>query len=177
MKINSFNFLTALTYLLLLCFNNEYDAQQKFLQRSSTLKNNIMMTTENEIKIFFDRYVDYWNNHDMEMWGSLFTEDTDFITWSGTWYKSKNDNQKNHQKAHQILQEQQQNMTYELRDIKIKMLSPYIAIVHATWVWPNFKTNQRTENRSGRLTMVLVKTIDNWLIKATQNTRTDKIVE
>src|SRR5690606_9772416 len=113
----------------------------------------------------------------MDNWSTLFTEDTKFITWSGGRYNSNEENIESHKKAHTWLREVKQNMTYQLNDIEIEFLQNNIALVYATWVWTDFKTDDNVEDRSGYLTMVLVKSNDKWLIKTTQNTRVDKVLD
>ena len=135
-----------------------------------------MKKEEKKIKKVFTDYVVFWNNHERDEWGVLFTDDTKFITWSGRRYDSNKANIDSHKKAHKFLQESKQNMTYQLDDISMEFLHDDIALVYATWIWTDFKTDENVEDRSGYLTMVLVKTDDRWLIKTTQNTRIDKIL-
>ena len=136
-----------------------------------------MEKVEKEIRKVFADYVVFWNKHKMDNWGALFTEDTKFITWSGGRYNSNEENIESHKKAHTWLREVKQNMTYQLNDIEIEFLQNNIALVYATWVWTDFKTDDNVEDRSGYLTMVLVKSNDKWLIKTTQNTRVDKVLD
>lgn len=136
-----------------------------------------MKKEEKVIRKIFTEYVVFWNNHEIDKWGELFTVDTRFVTWSGGIYDSNKVNIESHKKAHKFLQELMQNMTYQLNDINIKFLHNDIALVYATWIWPNFKANDNYfEDRSGYLTMVLVKSDDRWLIRTTQNTRIDKVL-
>ncbi|MCT1524037.1 SgcJ/EcaC family oxidoreductase [Sphingobacterium hotanense] len=135
-----------------------------------------MKKEEKKIRKVFTDYVVFWNNHEIDKWGVLFTEDTKFITWSGGRYDSNKANIESHKKAHKFLQESKQNMTYQLDDISMEFLHDDIALVYATWIWTDFKTDDNVEDRSGYLTMVLVKSDDRWLIKTTQNTRIDKVL-
>lgn len=136
------------------------------------MKTNMMHSNDRElINKTFQDYVDLWNKHEIQSWGNFFTEDTDFITWSGTWFKSNAVNVVEHQKAHNMLKQQGQNMTYELSLEKIDFVDPTTAVVHAIWFWPDFKTPKGIENRKGILTMLLIKKEGKWLIRTTQNTR------
>jgi len=133
------------------------------------------MEQQKEIRKLFDQYVSYWNNHDMENWGALFTENTKFITWSGVIYQDNSENIESHHRAHQILSEQNQPMTYHLNILNICLIRDDIAIVYAAWEWKDFKIdNSRKETRTGVLTMVLLKENGRWLIRTTQNTRTSE---
>lgn len=146
-------------------------------ERINTEKIIDMEKEEKKIRNLFAEYVFFWNRHEMDKWGTLFAVDTKFITWSGGKYNSNKENIESHVKAHKRLQEVKQNMTYQLNNIEIKFLQDDIALVYATWVWSDFKTNGKVEDRSGCLTMVLVKSDDKWLIKTTQNTRVDKVLD
>lgn len=133
------------------------------------------MEDKKMIAELFTRYVWYWNSHDMEKWGELFTDDTEFITWSGIKYNSNLENVRQHRKAHSMLSEQNQNMTYDLTIQNINLLREDIAAVHAVWSWKDFKTgNSPAQLRTGILTILLLKANGSWLIRYTHNTRTDK---
>jgi len=133
------------------------------------------MEQERLITELFSKYVTYWNNHDMENWGKLFTKDTKFITWSGVMYASNAENIEQHDKAHQMLSKQNQNMKYHLDVLDISLIRDDIAIVYAAWKWEDFKIdNLHTELRTGILTMLLLKEDGVWLIRSTQNTRTSE---
>lgn len=131
------------------------------------------MGDEEVIKQVFANYVETWNEHDMNAWGKLFTEDADFVSWSGGWWKSNKENVEGHQRAHGVLKEQKQKTTYKLTLAKIHLLKPDIALVHANWEWPGFASPLGEENRRGIITMVLVKQDGGWLIRASQNTRSE----
>lgn len=132
------------------------------------------MDSKKEIEALFNKYVLYWNRHDMQKWGGLFTDDTVFITWSGVKYDSNRDNLNEHSKAHKLLAEQEQPTNYELRNLDIQPISEEMAIVYAEWIWKGFKAIAAAEDRSGVLTMVLQRIQGDWRIRTTQNTRTDK---
>jgi|SRR5699024_6631074 len=133
------------------------------------------MEDEKMIIELFNKYIRFWNNHDIKNWGMLFTDNTEFITWSGIKYHSNSENVKEHSKAHQLLSDHDQNMTYNLNIQNVSFIRKDIAIVYAAWNWENFKTtNFYTESRTGILMMLLLKENGSWLIRYTQNTRTDK---
>ncbi|MFC3197563.1 YybH family protein [Parapedobacter deserti] len=131
------------------------------------------MEQEKKITELFAKYVSYWNHHDLENWGKLFTENTKFITWSGVMYKDNAENIEQHRKAHQTLLAQNQHMTYHLSILNISLIRDDVALVYAAWDWKDFKIeNSRTATRTGILTMLLLKENGIWLIRTTQNTRT-----
>ncbi|MAU70749.1 MAG: hypothetical protein CML04_01525 [Pseudozobellia sp.] len=137
--------------------------------------NNTILSMKNKVEIrnVFRTYEEAWNLNDIEAWGELFTTDTDFITWSGAWFRSNQVNVENHQKAHDKLKEMGQNMTYNLQLESIDLIKDDTALVHATWYWPFFKIEDSVEDRKGILTMLMIKNEGEWLIRTTQNTRID----
>lgn len=174
-----FIFCLKLSMILSSCSSQPNQNMQNhatILERINNEKTTDMKKEEKKIRKVFTDYVVFWNNHEIDKWGVLFTEDTKFITWSGGRYDSNKANIESHKKAHKFLQESKQNMTYQLDDISMEFLHDDIALVYATWIWTDFKTDDNVEDRSGYLTMVLVKSDDRWLIKTTQNTRIDKVL-
>ena len=173
-------FCLKFSIILSSCFSQQ--SSQNMQNYATTLENinnekiTVMEKEKKEIRRVFVDYVTFWNRHEMDKWNTLFTEDTKFITWSGGRYDSNEENIENHKKAHIWLQEVRQNMTYQLKDIEIEFLHSNIALVYATWVWTDFKTDDNVEDRSGYLTMILVKSDAQWRIKTTQNTRIDKVL-
>ncbi|MBC9794685.1 SgcJ/EcaC family oxidoreductase [Sinomicrobium weinanense] len=174
MKAKQFSLLISSFFLI---FLNAGSTASFNKSGKNDFNNNKILEMKNEKMIHnvFKTYVDLWNKHDMPGWGKLFTADTDFITWSGVRFKSNRENIDNHQKAHEILKEQGQNMTYKLTLYDIGYIGNDVALVHAGWEWSDFKTDKGNENRTGILTMLMIKEHESWLIRATQNTRTDKI--
>ena len=173
-----FVFCLKFSIILSSCFSQSSQNMQNYATAHENINNEIitdMEKEEKEIRKVFVDYVVFWNKHEMDNWKTLFTEDTKFITWSGGKYDSNEENIENHKKAHIWLQEVRQNMTYQLNDIEIEFLHSNIALVYATWLWTDFKTDDNIEDRSGYLTMVLVKSDAQWRIKTTQNTRIDKV--
>jgi uncharacterized protein (TIGR02246 family) len=112
-------------------------------------------------------YVDTWRHDDMEAWGRLFTADSDFVTHTGLWWSSREENVAEHQAVPAAVSEQKSRYTLSAR--KTSFLAPDIALVHASWAWPGFVLEPA--DRSGIITMVMVKQGSTWLIRASHNTR------
>src|SRR5690606_26171572 len=138
-------------------------------------QHDIVMEEERLITELLSKYFTYCNNQDIENWRKLFTKHTKFITWSGVMYASNAENIEQHDKAHQMLSKQNQNMKYHLDVLDISLIRDDIAIVYVAWKWEDFKIdNLHTELRTGILTMLLLKEDGVWLIRSTQNTRTSE---
>lgn len=117
-------------------------------------------------------YVDTWNQHDMEAWGALFTDDVDYVNRRTSWWQSNRQNVDGHKAIHAELEEQSQPMSYTATAAKISFLTPEIALAHVTWSWPGFNPPKESvpEDFSGIITMVMLKRGGMWLIRAVQNT-------
>jgi len=126
-----------------------------------------------EIETALENYVLYWNNNDMDSWGTLFTDDVDYINRNGGWWKNNEDNIAGHKHIHKMLIETEQPGTFSLEVRKIELLKPDIAIVQALSEWLGFKScdsSDKTETLKGILTCVFIKTDGKWLIKTLHNT-------
>lgn len=127
---------------------------------------------ETEIRTLLDTYLDRWRRHEMERWGALFTENADFISHAGLWWRSRAENVAGHRDipAGVIAQK----AAYRFDGIRIQALAANVALVHATWSWPGFvdPAGGRAADRGGIIAMVLVRQPEGWRIRASQNTRT-----
>ena len=123
---------------------------------------------EEAIRTALATYVETWNAHDIEAWGKLFTDDVDYVNRGGGWWESNEENLEEHKAIHEMLIRLKQPMTYKSAVKKIAFFSPTIAIVHAAWKWPGFclPSGEEAEDFQGIITMVMVKGVDRWLIRA-----------
>lgn len=131
-----------------------------------------MQSTDTEaINALLSTYPETWRKHDMDAWGRLFTEDADFVTHSGDWWKSNPENVAGHKAISDTVREQK--TIYQLDAAKIRFLTPDIALVHATWAWPGFiqSPGEGPVDRKGIISMVMIKQEGKWLIRSSQNTR------
>jgi uncharacterized protein (TIGR02246 family) len=123
------------------------------------------------IRALLARYLECWRRADIENWSDLFTEDSDFISWSGLWWRTRDQVIAGHRAVTDFIRAQQAR--YQFESCQIHPLAPTVALVHALWFWPDFKERQEAqpEDRAGILTMVLIRTESGWRIRASQNTR------
>ncbi|AKU95540.1 hypothetical protein AKJ09_02204 [Labilithrix luteola] len=123
------------------------------------------------IEDVIERYVQTWQRDDMDAWGELFTEDCDFVAWAGQWWKTRRENVDAHKCVHASVAKQRQN--YELEIAKVDMLCSELALVHARWSWREFRAmpDAPSDDRSGIVTMVMMKTEAGWRIRASHNAR------
>ncbi|MEV5652436.1 SgcJ/EcaC family oxidoreductase [Nocardia sp. NPDC052254] len=125
------------------------------------------------IRELFERYTELWVRHEMREWGELFTEDCDFITHRGVWWRSREENVRGHEDVPESVLAQKKN--YSQTVVGIHPLSPEMMLVHTEWAWPDHVAPgaPAAEDRRGLITAVLVRSGGRWLIRAAQNTRLD----
>ncbi|MGK9167242.1 SgcJ/EcaC family oxidoreductase [Inquilinus limosus] len=118
-----------------------------------------------------ERYQARWQAGDLPGWASLFTEDADFVTWRGLWWKGRREILAGHQAVDAFVRGQ--FAAYRIEPLRIRSLGPAVAVAHAGWRWPGFREDAQApaEDRAGLVTMVL-SFEDGWLISASHNTRT-----
>ncbi|WP_280386904.1 SgcJ/EcaC family oxidoreductase [Nocardia wallacei] len=125
---------------------------------------------EQAIRTALKEHTDLWIRHDMDEWGTFFTEDSDFITHRGIWWRTRRENVAGHKDAPASVITQKQNYTQTIVDIQ--EIAPTVALVHTAWTWPDHRLpGADPEDRRGFITLVLVKRDDTWLIRAAHNTR------
>ncbi|WP_306360530.1 SgcJ/EcaC family oxidoreductase [Nocardia sp. CC227C] len=124
-----------------------------------------------EIRELFDRYTELWIQHEMREWGELFTEDCDFITHRGVWWRSREENVRGHLDVPESILAQKKN--YHQTVVGLQPLADDVMLVHTEWLWPGhvLPGAYTGEDRRGLFTAVLVRRSGRWLIRAAQNTR------
>ncbi|MFD0904540.1 YybH family protein [Actinomadura sediminis] len=126
---------------------------------------------ENEIRRALDAHTDHWIRHEMDAWGACFTDDCDFITHRGVWWRTRRDNVEGHKDVPASVVAQKRNYTQEV--VSIAAIAPDVALVHTRWSWPGHTLPGAAvpEDRTGLITMVLVRRDGAWKIRAVHNTR------
>lgn len=128
---------------------------------------------EQSIRAALAAHTDLWVRHDMDRWGEYFTEDSDFITHRGIWWRSRRENVAGHKDVPASVLRQKKNYTQEI--VSIREVTPEVALVHTRWSWPEHVLPAAgiAEDRAGLITLVMVKRQGAWLIRAAHNTRTN----
>lgn len=140
--------------------------------QTKTMEEDLRPNIE-KIEAVMKNYVSYWNDNDMDSWGTLFTDDVDYINRRGGWWKNNKDNIEGHRHIHKMMVETGQPKTFRLEIGQIEFIKPDVAIVHALSEWPGFKSYGKegnTETLRGVLTCVFVKVEGEWLIRILHNT-------
>ncbi|MFC5747316.1 YybH family protein [Actinomadura rugatobispora] len=131
---------------------------------------------ENAIRALMARHTDLWIRHEMDEWGALFTEDSDFITHRGLWWRTRAENVAGHKDVPPSVLDQKKNYTQDVVDIQ--EVTADVALVHTVWTWPDHRLpGAPAEDRRGLITFVLVRTPDGWRIRAAHNTRENGLTD
>ncbi|MEU0870076.1 SgcJ/EcaC family oxidoreductase [Nocardia brasiliensis] len=129
------------------------------------------MTEIDEVRQLLDHATELWIRHEMREWGRLFTEDCDFITHRGVWWRSRADNVLGHEDVPESVLAQKKNYAQTVLDVQL--IAPGVVLAHTEWSWPDhiLPGAAAGEDRRGLVTMVLVRRDGRWLIRAAHNTR------
>lgn len=107
---------------------------------------------------------------DMEGWAALFHDRSDFISWGGVWWTTREENLAAHRSIPPAIAAQLP--AYRSTTVKWRALGPDVVLAHGRWDWPGFVADDGPpEDRAGLLTIVLHKSEEGWRIRAVHNTR------
>lgn len=115
-------------------------------------------------------FVSAWNAHDMQTFGTLFTEDADFINVVGVWMKGRGEIEKIHTETHNTMFKTS-TLAGAVSDLDV--LCPDVAVMHMSWTLTGHRgpdMKPAPEPRTGILTLVAVRGEGRWLIHSGQNT-------
>lgn len=112
-----------------------------------------------------------FSSGDMEEWSALFDEQSDFISWRGIWWTSREENRAAHLAVPPSIAVQLPAYRYET--VKWCPIANDVVLAHGRWEWAGFVDDgEPAQDRAGLLTIVLCKGGEGWRIRAVQNTRT-----
>jgi uncharacterized protein (TIGR02246 family) len=113
--------------------------------------------------------VDDWNRHDMKSFGSLFTEDAQFVNVIGLWWHSRAEIQK----AHEALHATRMRMSHlVVTQSVVHLLTPEVAVLLEQWQLTGDTgiDGVALPARRGVMSLVTVKAGGQWRIASAQNT-------
>jgi uncharacterized protein (TIGR02246 family) len=109
-----------------------------------------------------------WNDNRADQLASLFEEDADFINVVGIWWQNREDIFHAHDYGLKVIF---QEATLSVGKVKVKTLSPDIAIVHARMrLSGQTSFKDKAGIRQNLLTFVVRQHTDHWLCVSAQNT-------
>jgi uncharacterized protein (TIGR02246 family) len=116
-----------------------------------------------------DQFEAAWNRHDAAGLASLFAEDGDFVNVIGMWVQGRaaiaGVMERNHRT---IFRESHLAQT----GLAVRFPRPDVAVVHGTWDLTGERSweDQPLPLREGRITMLMTREVEGWMIAAFQNT-------
>ncbi|RYD81897.1 MAG: SgcJ/EcaC family oxidoreductase [Sphingobacteriales bacterium] len=127
-----------------------------------------MRNDEEQIEAVFANLAKAWNNADVELFGSLFTEDCDYVTFNGQHIKGRKENMEAHRKLWNgiLLGSELIGDTQTIR-----FPAENLAIVHATGSVKLRWQKKAPKGRKSINTNVLIKQNGEWKITAFHNCR------
>jgi uncharacterized protein (TIGR02246 family) len=123
---------------------------------------------ETAIRGLQDTQAEAWNRHDAKAYASLFTEDGEVVNVVGWWWKSRGEIESKLTTAFAFVF---RDSTLTITDVKVKFVTPDIAIAHVSWSMKGARTPPNMpEPRQGIQLQVLQRSSSGWLILSFQNT-------
>jgi uncharacterized protein (TIGR02246 family) len=127
--------------------------------------------TEDSPRAVVDAFIRSWNSHDMKALAELFTEDADFVTAEGKWWKGRAWIQSQLERAHAA--KLKTTMMVET-NTTVRRVRPDVAVMHFEWevsgeLGPDGKP---LITRHGILQIVAVNRAGAWKILSAQDTAT-----
>jgi uncharacterized protein (TIGR02246 family) len=118
-----------------------------------------------------DGFLRAFNAHDAKAFGTLFTEDADWVSVAGIRVKGRADIEAEHDKAFTTFFK---SATLASTGTTVRLVRPDVAVVHFTWELTGQvdKEGKVAAPRRGVITIVAAKEGDQWKITAGQNTNT-----
>ena len=123
---------------------------------------------EAEIRNVETQQQEAWNHHDAKAYANLFTEDGEVVNVVGWWWKGRAEIEKKLTDAYAFVFRES---VLTITDVKIKFLTPQIAVAHVLWTMVGARTPKGIpEPQQGIQIQVLQKEAGKWLITSFQNT-------
>lgn len=113
------------------------------------------------------------NRHDIATWGTLFTEDVDYVGVSGWPTKGRAEVVQDHTESHASVIFK--DAVFTVRNVTVAFLKPDVALLHIDWglVGDRYPDGRPGKPREGVLTWVTIKDGDAWKIRAVHNSSHD----
>jgi uncharacterized protein (TIGR02246 family) len=84
-----------------------------------------------EVSNIVERFVEYWNRHDMRAFAELFAPDAEFVNVVGLWWKGRGEIRKAHELTHASIFRRSRLSTL---DIAVRFPSENLAIARFRWL-------------------------------------------
>ncbi len=131
-------------------------------------------TDEKAIRQVVDNYVMLWNKHDMSTFGSLFTDDAEWVNVVGMVWRGKAVIEKVHQVVHKT---NFKNRNMQLDNMTVRFIRPDVAVSIVRWTLDGFEApdGRHFDKGTNVATLVFAKQNGKWLITSGENVVVDPI--
>jgi len=117
-----------------------------------------------------NRFVEGWNNRDVDEMMSAFTDDAEFVNVVGLWWHNKDQIRKAHDYGLKVIF---QNSTLKIQKTRVKFLSDTIAVVHTKMRLTGQSSTGDVSNpkfRQNIFSFVVQQFENDWLCVSAHNT-------
>jgi uncharacterized protein (TIGR02246 family) len=120
-------------------------------------------------KLLATAFESVWNEHDMQAFGKLLTDDVDWVNVDAGRGTGKELVVKGHERVHAG---KFKESVITVKNVEVFILKPEVALVYVYWGIKGDKNNDGTERepREGLFTWVTIKEGQDWKIRASHNT-------
>lgn len=124
---------------------------------------------EEAVRGLATRFETAWNTHDMNVLGTITTDDVDFVNVTGLHWKGREDVVNQHARLHQTMFK---DSVWTTEGVRIQLLRPDTALVHIDWAMRGDLNADGTprQPRKGVFTWLVVKDGGAWKMRAAHNT-------
>ncbi len=126
-------------------------------------------TDEQTVRALAVQFETGWNTHDMNVLGSIVTEDIDFVNVAGMHWKGREEVVRKHAANHQTIFK---DSVWTAEAVNVQFISPDMALVHVDSAIRGDINRDGTprQPRKSLFTWLVVKDKGAWKIRAAQNT-------
>jgi uncharacterized protein (TIGR02246 family) len=126
-----------------------------------------------EVDELLRRMMQFWEHHDMDGFGALFSGDADFVNIFGDWLKGRDAIARDHAERHQTMF---RTSRLAIEPPTVRALRQDIALVHWRWTMHDVRgpDGNVLGNKTGLMLQVMERGSEGWRIVASHNTETGR---
>ncbi len=134
------------------------------------MKNEQSMAVKEPIRKIIDEIEQAWNQRNMDLFASFYSEDANYITITGLRLESGEAIKDEHTATHETIF---RSSHLKLSDPDIRLLKEDVAVVHVPWELSDVldPEGKPMPPFNGIVTHVMLRTNNHWVITTTHNTR------
>ncbi|MFI6870763.1 SgcJ/EcaC family oxidoreductase [Nocardia sp. NPDC050406] len=125
------------------------------------------LTDEAAVRAVFDRLNRAWADADADAFAAEFTDDADYVTWFGTYYRGRSDIATVHRP---VFEKWQKGTRLDGEVVSVRFPTPDVALVHGLGAVVKPQRRRTARNTKVNL-LVMVRQGADWRIAAFHNTK------